>query len=171
LNVTVAKRDRDEDLKNAVRLIMADVGENWFALLFVDAEKEPYNAILPTTWREMTRRRLVNDIGWNQYNLTALGWFYGVEILDLRNREPFRNQMSALSAALKRNVKETGRREDALVDIYTLAKESGVSENFVRNAIASRLLDKAFILRGAYFPPEDKMQNYVVIPLDYGHEP
>ena len=119
----------------------------------------------------MTRRGLVKDIGWNQYNLTARGWLFGVETLGLQKREAFRNQMSALSAALKRNVKETGRREDGLVDIYTLAADSGVSENFIRNAIASGLLDKVFNLRGLYFPPHDNMQNHVIIPLDYGHEP
>ena len=151
--------------------MMAELGENWFALLFVDADKEPYNAILPTTWREMTRRGLVKDIGWNQYNLTAHGWFHGVTILDLLNQKQFCDRMSALSATLKRYVKATGRREDAFVDIYKIAMDSGVSEGFVRNAISSKLLDRVFKLRGAYFPPEDRMENYVVVPLDYGHEP
>lgn len=169
--MTVAKKDREEDLKKAVKLMMAELGENWFMLLSVDADKEPYDDILSTTWREMTRRGLVEDMAWNQYNLTALGWLYGVAVLDLLHQEQFRSRMSALSATLKGYVAATRRREDARVDICTVASDSGLPESFVRNAISSKLLDTEFKLRGAYFDPEDKMGNYLVVPLDYGHEP
>jgi hypothetical protein len=168
--MTLSKQDRDEDLNSAVRMMMEELGPSWYALLFPDGDKPPYDKVLPTSWRELTRRGYIKDLGLKRYELTATGWLYGVELLDLCNQPEFRAQMSRLSATLKGYVK--GRAEDALKDIYSVATDSDVSEGFVRNAIKSKLLDRAFKLRGAYFPPaEDKRQHYIVIPSDYGLEP
>ena len=167
--MTLPRQDREKDLENAVRMMMEELGPRWCALLFPEGDKPPYDQVMSTTWRELTRRGYVKDRGLKRYEFTAAGWLCGVALLDLPNQPDFRSQMSRLSATLKGYVK--GRVDDALKDIYSVAKDGAVSEDYVRNAIESKLLDRAFKLRGAYFPPEDKMQHYIVIPLDYGLEP
>jgi hypothetical protein len=167
--MTLSKPDRNEDLNNAVRMMMEELGPRWYGSLFPFGENAPYDRVLPTTWRELTRRGYVKDWGQRRYEFTATGWIYGVALLDLHNQPGFRGQMSRLSATLKGYVK--GRAEDALKDICSVAKDSDVGEDFVRNAIEGKLLDLTFNLRGAYFPPEDQMHQYIVIPLDYGLEP
>lgn len=169
--MTVSRENRDQDLDDAIRMMMAELGDGWFALLFVNGDKAPYDKVLSTTWRELTRRGFVKDRGLKRLDFTSRGWLYGVMLLDLQNEPTFRENMSKLLATLKGYVRELGRQQDALVDIYQVSRDSGVSEDFVRNAISSKLLDQCFNLRGAYFPPEDQMQHVLVVPLDYGHEP
>jgi hypothetical protein len=154
------------DMYRALELMTHEVGDNPMYLGYFDADKEPYAGTHPTTWRELEDRRLVTDTGHRIYQLTGRGWLAGIRSLKYPDDPQFREKMSKLSATLKKQLQ--GRQEDALVDIYALERESGVSTGFIYNAIKSRLLDEEFRIKGASFAPDDHNENHVIIPLNYG---
>ena len=167
--MTVSRDARVDNLAKALKLVTQEVGENPMWLVFIDGKKPEYQDILPTTWKEMVDRHMVKDHGWGTYQLTGYGWLEGVQLLALPETPGFRQKMSGLAATLKRRVK--GRQQEALVDVWTVAKESGVTVDFVWNAIESKLLDNCFGMKGASFNPNDQNRHCVIIPIDFGMEP
>jgi hypothetical protein len=167
--MTVSRDTRMDNLAKALKLMTQEVGENAIFRVVIEADKPEYAGILPTTWKELVDRYMVKDHGWDRYQLTGFGWLKGVQLLGLPEAPEFKRKMSQLAAALKGQVK--GRQQEALVDVWAVAKESGVSEDFVWNAIESRLLDSCFRIKGAAFDPCDQNRNYVIIPIDFGMEP
>jgi hypothetical protein len=167
--MTVSRNARIDNLANALKLMTQEVGENTMWSVFIDANKPEYQDILPTTWKDLVDRYMVKDHGWGRYQLTGRGWLKGVKLLDLPETPEFNQKMSQLAATLKSRVK--GRQQEALVDVWTVAKESGVTVDFVWNAIESKLLDNCFSMKGASFNPNDQNRHYVIIPIDFGMEP
>jgi hypothetical protein len=167
--VTLSRDARIENFSLALKLMTREVGDHQIWQVFIEADKPEYQAILPTTWKELVDRSMVKDRGWNTYQITGSGWLAGVQLLDLPNTPDFQRKMSRLAATLKKQIK--GRQEEALMDVWALANESGLTEEFIWNAIESRLLDTCFNLKGAAFDPYDQNRNYVIIPIDFGMEP
>lgn len=167
--MTVSRDERLGNLAKALKLMTQEVGENAMRCVFIEANKPEYQDILPTTWKELVDRCMVRDYGWGTYQLTGCGWLEGVLLLGLPETSEFRQKMSRLASTLKDRVK--GRQQEALVDVWAVATESGVSEDFVWNAIESQLLDNCFKIKGAAFDPCDQNRNYVIIPIDFGMQP
>jgi hypothetical protein len=166
--MTISKKHRDEDFDKALLLMMAELADGNFGDLFVDGDDARYANVLDTTWWKLFRCGLVKDDGLKRFRLTAEGWYHGVEISGWLEDEKFRAKMSQLSATFKGYIK--GRTADALVGINQIAGDSRLSVAFIRNVIASKLLDREFHLIGVTFGPGDDMESTVLIPLDYGQE-
>ena len=158
--------ERVKNLELAVRLMTEEIGDEPIYMRYFDAHKDPYTAINSTTWRELDDRSLVTDTGHRTYQLTGRGWLAGIRQLKLITDPQFRDKMSKLSASLKRRVK--GRAADDLVDIFTIEREAQVPTGFIYNAIKSHLLEEEFQIKGASFAPDDKNENHLIIPLNYG---
>lgn len=146
-----------------------EVGDYAIWRVFIEANKPEYQDILPTTWKELVDRYMVKDHGHDMYQLTGYGWLKGVQLQELPETPEFSQKMSRLAATLKDRVK--GRQQEVLVDIWAVAKESGLPEDFVWNAIENKLLDRCFQIKGAEFDQYDQNRNYVIIPIDFGMEP
>ena len=72
-----------------------------------------------------------------------------------------------MSEALKKRVK--AREESAFVGIVVLAKETGLPENFIFNAIESQLLEERFNMIGAsWFGPGGDRTGVIGIPVVFG---
>ena len=167
----MSDEDRIQDVENVLRLMMKELEDAPFDALFVDGDKDPYNAICLTTWKELLNRNLVSDQGWKQYRFTGDGWLKGVELLNLTADPNFAAQMSNLSATLRGYV--TPRpQHDVTVDIFTVGADSGLTDGFVYNAISTRLLDHAYARDGgAYFDPGDQNKHLIIVPYNYGLRP
>lgn len=132
--------------------------------------EDPFLQIPNTTWRELEERDFtVNLTGPGcppQCRLTGLGWYEAVRVTDRVDGPQFKTQMSRLTAAMKDHVK--GRRQDAYIDSHELASVAGVSEDFIFNAIESRLIDRHFNIAGAEWEHQWKS---IRIPLEFGLRP
>jgi hypothetical protein len=69
---------------------------------------------------------------------------------------------------LKRRV--DGREHDARADRTELAQQTGLAEGFIYDAIDSHLLRHLFGIVDAHWAPDDRMNNYIDIPIDFGHK-
>ncbi|MBI3694019.1 MAG: hypothetical protein HY238_04145 [Acidobacteria bacterium] len=137
----------------------------------VEVRRPPFDAILRTTWRELSEEGLIHAWASERYGLTGNGWLEGLRITKRLDAPAFRQKMSQLAASLKRHVDVDGRREDAFVYLDSLAGETSLSQDFIFNAIESRLLDHEFNMRGAYWESHHKPGTLIRVPLNFGMEP
>jgi hypothetical protein len=167
--MSLSPEERLGNINRALELMTLEIGDNPMNLGFFEHDKTPYTEIYSTTWRDLEERGLVKDTGHRIYQITARGWLAGARYLGWTEKQQFRANMSRLSATLKDQLE--GRDDDALVDIYQLQRESGLSTGFIYNAIKSRLLDEEFGIKGAWFAPDDENENCLIVPLNYGERP
>ncbi len=166
--MSLSEKDRTDDAKRVLTLMMNEIGNNQFNEPIVDADKRAYKSAHDTTWTELLNRLYIDDLGWRQYRLTKYGWLKGVELLGLTKDSQFAGKMSKLSATLRGYV--TSRPDhDVMVDIFKVEQDSGLDHGFVYNALASQLLDQEYGREGsAYFDPADQNEHIIIIPNNYG---
>lgn len=166
--MTISRIERTEDEKLALSLMLDNLpADRPFEWEMFDADLEPFKAILPTTWRALSRRGLVFGRSFNRYELSAAGWIAALKVTGRFGTLEMTEQAGRLSAALKAHVK--GRHANGCTTLQEVAAESGLDEAFVRNAINSHLIQELFGTIDAYWAPDDQMKNYIEIPLDFGH--
>ena len=90
-----------------------------------DGGLEPFTEILPTTWRELERQRLVKPLSFNRFELTPSGWIAALKATGRFDEPDMKEKAGRLTAALKRRV--AGRKHDGGADRTTLAQEPGAS--------------------------------------------
>ena len=137
-----------------------------------DPKAPSFSSVLSTTWRELESRFFVDRldvIGGRTYLLTGDGWFRALELAgDLKDQHLLR-RLSTLAAALKSSVK--GRQEDTFLYVDAVASQTGLSVDWIFNAIEARLLDRQFKRRGAEWADRGRRRTVIRVPLDFGHEP
>jgi len=132
--------------------------------------EDPFVQVPNTTWRELEACGFTENRtglgGPPQCRLTGLGWYEAVLVTRRVDSPQFKTQLCRLTAAMKDQVK--GRHQDAYMDSHELASVAGVSEDFIFNAIESRLIDKHYKVHGAEW--EHRGQS-IRIPLEFGVRP
>lgn len=158
--------DRKLDIARALRLMTIAVGDrayfavNWFV------DHPPFNEIWESTWTELVDYGLVTR-GWgNRYALTAEGWYRCIKALGKTDEPEFHQQMQILTGALKAHV--NGRARETLVYTQVLAVETGLTLDFIFNAIDARLLEREFNIAGASWAPHSKPGRCILIPNTFG---
>jgi hypothetical protein len=167
--MTLSKEARLDNMHLALRLMMAELGEQAIDKGLFDPTQPPFDQVYPTTWQELNDRGLIEThhfIGAVNYELTGEGWLQGL-ISTRRVQDPtFVRRLEQLSAAMKAQVK--GRHYDAFVYIDSLAAAAGLSVDFVFNAVESHLLRRHFRRKDAGWEYAGRL---IRIPLDFGMEP
>ena len=156
----------DERLKaraDALALMLDRLGDKALDTEVFNMNEDPFNRVPKTTWRELEEHGFTERCGYLQCEFTGLGWYKALLVTDRIEDAQFKDRLSKLTAAMKDKVK--GRNEDAYLYTDQLASAAGVSEDFVINAIESRLIDHHFKIQGAEWEHQWKL---VRIPLEFG---
>ena|ERR1017187_48970 len=163
--MTISQNDRMEDLKDALKRMAEDVGEQAVWRVDIGVESERYQHVKNTTWKELLDRGLVKWHCPGYYQLTVAGWRAGVQLLGWDKGPELNGKLSKLSALLKDKVK--GRHEEAYIDLYHAAQQSGLTEDLICNIIEGHLFEHSFKTKGATLDAD----YTIVIPIDFGMEP
>jgi hypothetical protein len=167
--MTLSKLDLIDNLELALRLMLESLPANRpYEWELLDGDTAPFSPVFPTTWKALSRKGLVKEFSFNRYRFTPAGWIEALKVTGRFASRDLKEKAGKLSAALKKRVK--GRREDCLVSRTELANETGLSESFVYDAIDCHLLRHLFGSIDAYWAPGDQMNNYIEVPIDFGHE-
>lgn len=146
--MTVSVKRRIDDKTAVLQRMLAELGDRAAGHVHFGQEDEWFNAVLPTTWRELLDDHLIDDhfssMGASRFRLTAHGWLRGVASSALVDEPDFRERCARLAAALKAVVKGRPSHHDSYADPTTVATEIGVEEGWVMNAVQSKLLSVVF---------------------------
>jgi hypothetical protein len=164
--MSLSKEDRLKALADALTLMIERLGDKALDTEIFYMNADPFSRVPKTTWRELEEYGFTercDTIGHPQCRFTGLGWYKAVMVTDRIARPEFRERLSKLTAAMKDQVK--GRCEDACLYTNQLASAAGVSEDFVINAIESRIIEHHFKIQGAEWEHQGKL---IRIPLEFG---
>lgn len=167
--MSLSKEDRLKALADALTLMLERLGDKALDSEIFYMNEDPFNRVPKTTWRELEEYGFTercDTIGHPQCRLTGLGWYNALLVTDRLSDPQFNCRLSKLTAALKDAVK--GTHEDAYLYTDQLASASGLTEDFVVNAIESRLIDRHFSIQGVEWEHQWKL---IRIPLDFGLRP
>lgn len=128
--MSLSEQARSNNLDLLVRYAMQELGDNEFDYLFIRAEDQPFDEIVPTTWEEAKRRCYVKNQAWQTYQFAGNGWLRGIELLRLTEDPVFAGKLSKLSATLRGYVTPRPQQEQ-LVDIFGVAEQSGLETSFI----------------------------------------
>ena len=167
--MSLSKEARIQNLEDAIRLLMGRLHGQCFMGVFLDERLDLGERILPTTWEELKSRYLVRQTNsrWS-YTLSGRGWIAGLKLLGQFDTEEMKSKVGTLCAALKAKVK--GRTHADYAEVGDVAKETGLSEDFVRDAIESDLSRELFGTKGAEWSPQGRGRS-IRIPNDFGLPP
>jgi hypothetical protein len=167
--MTIAKREREENQRTALSLMMSLLGDQAIDTTLFDSDVPPFaDAVLRTTWEELAHADCVNRIGEGQYRLTAKGWLAALEVSGAARSGEYLERLGRVLAAMKAHVK--GRRDSQLVDLRTLATEANESEGFIFNIIESRASSPGGEGRRGAICFERERGRLVEIPVDFNME-
>ena len=79
--MTISRDDRMEDLKDTLKRMVEDVGEQAVWRVDINVESDRYKHVKNTTWKELLDRGLVKWLCPGYYQLTVGGWRAGVQLL------------------------------------------------------------------------------------------
>jgi hypothetical protein len=158
---------RRDNVSLALRLMMQDLGEP-YERQFHDATASKFAGVDRTTWDELAEQNLVKAWTYDRYRLTGPGWVAGLKLTGKFKDPEFQQKAGKLSAALKAQVKATNRERWGHADRTGLARETGLSEFFIYDAIDSHLLKEMFGDIDAFWGEGDSMKNYIDIPRRCG---
>lgn len=169
--VTLSNKDREADIEKALRLMLDELGSRALDAVDINTTSVPFDGVLRTTWRELLQQGLVELVGrWNSaevYAITGQGWLQALRITGRIDDPAFRGQMFTLKARLQAAVKS--RHLDVRLYTDEFAAASGLSEDFVYNAIESELLDNERNIHGAYWDLINaKRGQLIVVPVQFG---
>lgn len=167
--VTIARQDREENLRVAFALMLENLGDRAMDTTFFSPAQQPFeNRILRTTWEELVRQEYIEKVCQDQYRLTPKGWQIGIAITGTLNSSAFQERLGRLSAALKRHVK--GRHDSVVVPLQDLAIDSGEDEGWIFNIIDSQADDPDDKrIKARWF--EGERGRLVIIPVDFNMRP
>jgi hypothetical protein len=138
--------------------------------VFID-ERYLDSRILGTTWSQLKEQSLVrqaNNSRW-LYTLSGYGLLHGLKMRGEFDTEETRQKTGKLAAALKRRIKSVNRECDQFADVGELTTETGLSQEFIRNAIEASFIEELFGTRGAEWDSSGRGRS-IRIPNQFGHE-
>jgi hypothetical protein len=141
--MSLSKEARQRD---ALQLMLQRLGDRRISACFFDTTKPPFNAIQQTTWAELQQGSYLKA-NLKRYRLTAAGWLRALQESGLLQDPVFKQDVGKLVQSVKTNVKD--RQRGTLMTVETIARDSGLSENWIYNAIESNVIEKQFGRTGA----------------------
>ncbi|HNY39347.1 MAG TPA: hypothetical protein PKJ41_03100 [Bryobacteraceae bacterium] len=165
--MSASDKNRRDNLYLALRLMMQDLGEP-YEWQEHDAKTPKFTAVYPTTWDELTERGLVKARSFDRYRLTGPGWIAGLKQTGKFAAPEFKQKAGRLEAALKARVKPGNREQCGTASRTELARETGLSELFIYDAIDSHLLRELFGVIDAHWSNGDIMKTSIDIPRRFG---
>jgi hypothetical protein len=167
--MTLSREVRLKNIDDALRLMMHDLGDESILNVIFKTGTEMYAVILQTTWLELKNRGLVRGFGIpDAYQLTGRGWLQGLRVLEKLDAPELKEKTGKMGAVVKAVVK--GRATKGFANVQILARESGLPEAFIQNAIDSDLFGHIFKRKGASWHRTSR-GLVVEIPIDFGQEP
>lgn len=168
--MSLSKEARFKNLEEAILLLMDNLQGQCFMGVYIDERYDVDERILATTWKELKDQYLVTptNIRWS-YTLSGRGWIRGLKLLGQFDTDEMKGNVGMLCAVLKAKVK--GRAHDNYATVDEIAKESGLSDKFVRDAIESDLIGELFGTTGAKWGAHEDRGKFIQIPNDFGLPP
>ena len=142
--MSLSKEERQRD---ALQLMLQRL-DGRISMCFFDTTKPPFNAIQQTTWAELQQSNYLKA-NLKRYRLTAAGWLRALQESGLIQDPVFQQDVGKLFQSVKNNIKDKDRPRGTLMTVETIARDSGLSENWIYNAIESNLIEKQFGRTGA----------------------
>jgi hypothetical protein len=167
--MSLSKEARFKNLEEAILLLMDRLRGRCFMAAVIDERYDIDKQILPTTWEELKDQGFVGQTNsrWS-YTLTARGWIKGLKLLGEFDTAEMKAKVGTLCAVLKAKVK--GRADDNYATVDEIARESGLADDFVRDAIESALIRELFGTKGAEWGSEGRGRS-IRIPKGFGLPP
>jgi hypothetical protein len=169
--MTLSKEERIEDCNLALKLMLAQVGDEFLNLAECEIASPPFNDIKTTTWQELEQRYLIEDsstLGHRRYILTGYGWRTALELNWDSYKTLVEERLTQLAIIFKKIVKD--RQQDGYIFLDSAAAESGVPAGWICNAIDASLLEYKFNMKGAEWDNNGK-GSMINIPVGFGLEP
>jgi len=160
-------KKRWDNMDLALRLMMQDLGEP-YEWQEHDAKTPKFAAVYPTTWDELAERGRVKAWSYDRYSLTGPGWIEGLKVTGKFEERDFKRKAGQLQAALKARVKPSNRQQWGHASRTDLARETGLSEFLIYDAIDSHLLRELNGVIDAHWSDGDNMKNWIDIPPRFG---
>lgn len=165
--MSASEKDRQDNIVMALQLMMQDLGEP-YQWQEHDAKMPKFGGVFRTTWDELVELGLVKPRSFDRYELTGPGWIEGLKIIGAFDDDEFRRKAGLLQKTLKARIKPDNREQWGAADRTELARETGLSEFFVYDAIDSHLLGALFGIIDARWAEGDDMKNCIDIPPRFG---
>jgi hypothetical protein len=168
--MSLSKEARLQNLEEAILLLMNKLHGRCFMGVFIDERYDVDERILPTTWEELKDQCFVRQTNTRWlYTLSGRGWITGLKLLSQFDTDELKAKVGTLCAVLKAKVK--GRAHDNFATVDEVARESGLPDDFVRDAIESDLIRELFGTKGAEWGGYEDRGRFIRIPSDFGLAP
>ena len=138
---------RQSDLTQALRLMVEAQGDEPLNGMTFSPSDTRFQALIPTTWRELLDDGLIEDRGEKpgpSFRLTARGWLAGLQLTGALERQDIRDWAIGMRRALKARVQGRLEHYDARVDVREFAREIDLPIGWVSNAMRANLLQEVF---------------------------
>jgi hypothetical protein len=166
--MSVAVEDRTTHAAGALQLMVQHVGDRRISDCAFDAAQEPFNSVPTATWLELKENGFVQRLHHStHYTLTGEGWLRALRESGAMREKAFHRRCGDLIAAIKKQVKraQSGR----LVSPQTLARDCGVSADWIYNAVESNLIESEFNRHGITWANGFEGQM-IHVPAAFGRE-
>jgi hypothetical protein len=145
--VSLSIDERQKDMARALQLVLEQLGDEKIQVFSFDPANRPFSVITPTTWRDLEESNYVRlQTDSNRLRLTGSGWLRALQHSGATRNRSFDRDSEKLLASIRKQVK--GRHAARMIPIKALARESGLSENWIYNAIESKLFEVHYGRKG-----------------------
>jgi hypothetical protein len=139
--MTISKKIRQQDMATAFHLLVDRFQNSKLPDAVFSAEIEPFSKCANTTWQSMLRSGWLTQIeikGGQNYVLTPSGLIEGLRLVRIPGDQSLQEQLGRFQGAAKKSLK--GRTQPEVVRFENLLKDSGLSAEFVFNALECDLV-------------------------------
>lgn len=141
----------------ALEYMLEQIGDEPTSTFHIGVTDAPVADLPNTTWVELAeagfvQRRSVIGGPCAQYEFTPHGWLAAHDLTGALRSEKVMKRAQTLAATLKGYVKGRAQHDKAMVDLRSLAGETGIADGWLLNALKGGLLQKLF--------PDQKMNAF-----------
>jgi len=163
--MSLSEKQRLDNVDLALSLFLKAADGKWFIHAFFNGEDPIFSDILSTTWDELQRRHYIATALRDSFVFTEYGWRIALE--KANKKSEFNEQLGRLCASLKKQV--DGRTQQAATTVEDLARDTGLSDYFIRNVIDSDLIGHWLNRHGAKWADPRFRGKLIVVPIGFGH--
>jgi hypothetical protein len=146
--VSLSIEERQKEMARALQLILERLGDRKINAFSLDPTEPPFSDIHQTTWIELQEMNYVRPLlKSSRFSLTGSGWLRALQHSGATRNRSFDRDSETLLASIKRQVK--GGHGARIVMLKALARDSGLSESWIYNALESDLLEAHYGRKGA----------------------
>lgn len=167
--MSFSTEERRTDAALALRLMLQQVGDRRIGECLFDGTQPPFDGVPEPTWAELQESNCVKPfLDSKHYSLTGKGWLRALQESGATKGKEFRRNANKLIASIKRRVKD-GQAGVAMVSPQILARDCGLAETWIWNAVESNLIEAECKRQGVKWVHgfEGKM---IHVPSDFGKD-